>query len=102
MEELERIPDLSDEASRNEERFTQAAIASLRLSNKSVEAPDEDEQGNRYCLDCGDDIQPERVAAVQAVRCVVCQGRRERRAAMARKRGGVGMIHADFDGDDHV
>lgn len=53
------------------------------------EPPDEDNQGNRYCLDCGEIIPPERVQLVQAVRCVHCAGKRERR--QKHQSGGFGM-----------
>lgn len=49
-----------------------------------VEAPDEDNKGNRYCLDCGDTIPRARVEAVQAVRCVNCVVVRERGLRVAR------------------
>lgn len=46
--------------------------------NRRQEAPDQDESGNRFCLDCGDQINPQRVASINAVRCVDCAGLREK------------------------
>ena len=53
-----------------------------------MEPPDEDDQGNRYCLDCGEAIPQARVDAVQAVRCVGCAEVKERGRRLARMRGG--------------
>lgn len=47
--------------------------------NRPTETPDEDEDGNRFCLDCADQIQQERVESVNAVRCVDCADIRERK-----------------------
>ncbi len=68
--------DSFDAASHLEEMERQNSIARFRQTGPQ-EPPDEDAEG-RYCLDCGDVIPPARVAAVNAVRCVVCQTRRER------------------------
>lgn len=76
------VSDPNDMATELEEAHRQAAIAKARLAAK--EEADEDEFG-RYCLDCGDVIPPDRVAAVQAVRCVPCASAREKR-----KRLGIG------------
>ncbi len=46
------------------------------------EDPDEDAQGNRFCLDCAETIPPARVQAVQAVRCVHCATIREKKRKM--------------------
>lgn len=64
--------DPSDLASSIEEQQRAAALAAARSRSISTEAPDEDDQGNRYCLDCGETIPPARIAAVGAVRCVDC------------------------------
>jgi len=53
------------------------------------EDPDEDERGNRYCLDCAEIIPAERVAAVRAVRCVSCATKRERFRKLASQPGGA-------------
>ncbi|MGC9161900.1 TraR/DksA C4-type zinc finger protein [Acidithiobacillus sp.] len=86
----DRLTDISDVASRNEQMDLAMRLAARRMASRTREQPDEDEQGNRYCLDCGDDIPPERVRAVDAVRCVVCAGKRERLAKLSRQHGGAG------------
>ena len=43
-------------------------------NNRLKENPDFNEKGNRICLDCDIEIIIERVEAVDAVRCVTCQG----------------------------
>ncbi|WP_408645701.1 TraR/DksA C4-type zinc finger protein [Zobellella denitrificans] len=48
--------------------------------NRPQERPDQDAHG-RYCLACGIAIPPERVARVNAVRCVDCQHIREKQEA---------------------
>lgn len=57
-----------------------------------MEAPDEDDEGNRHCLDCGDTIPRARVEAVQAMRCVGCAGIKERGRRLARMRGTLPAI----------
>jgi len=69
-------PDLTDQASQIEERHRELALQ--RLRNQPQEEPDEDKDGNRYCLTCGEIIPEERVKAVQAVRCVHCASAREK------------------------
>ncbi|MGK9452800.1 TraR/DksA C4-type zinc finger protein [Acidithiobacillus caldus] len=78
--------DEGDIASQFEEAERAAAISRLRLGPQ--EDPDEDDRGNRYCLDCGEIIPPARVQAVQAVRCVDCASLLER----GKPRVGVGGI----------
>ena len=78
--------DEGDIASQFEEAERAAAISRLRLGPQ--EEPDEDDRGNRYCLDCGEIIPPARVQAVQAVRCVDCASLLER----GKPRVGVGGI----------
>lgn len=55
----------------------------------SLEKPDEDEEGNRFCLSCGIHIPPARVLSVGAVRCVSCQGKIEKQAKMYNTRGSI-------------
>lgn len=74
--------DIATEQSELEMAIFQAQRASTRS-----EQPDEDDAGNRYCLDCGDEIPAERVAAVQAVRCVYCAEIRERKSRFQGMRG---------------
>lgn len=79
------MADFADDAQRVTEREL-AVIMGNRA--KCAEEPDEDADG-RYCLSCGDLIPLERVAAVDAVRCIYCQQRIES-AARLKKRGGNG------------
>ncbi len=68
--------DFLDRASDQEERFRSASIK--QATTKATEQPDEDEHG-RYCLDCAIDIPQARIDAVNAVRCVKCQTKREKK-----------------------
>jgi len=68
--------DMADIAAEYEQRDRDLALARRRAV--PMEDPDEDSNGNRYCLDCGEIIPKARVAAVMAVRCVDCAGHRER------------------------
>ncbi|WP_312283551.1 TraR/DksA C4-type zinc finger protein [Candidatus Igneacidithiobacillus taiwanensis] len=74
--------DITTQQQEQEMRMALAQRASTRM-----EDPDEDEEGNRYCLDCADIIPPERVQAVGAVRCVHCAGKRERYDRLAKQPG---------------
>ncbi len=81
--------DEADMAAEAEEMERSLALQRLRVSS-GFEDPDEDERGNRYCLDCGEMIPPARVLAVQAVRCVECASRRERASGKSfQARGGI-------------
>lgn len=79
-----------DIAAEYEQRERDLALARLRVA--SVEEPDEDSNGNRYCLDCGEIIPKARVVVVMAVRCVDCAGRREK---MLRIHGAGGIVMVD-------
>ena len=77
------MPDEFDNAMAIEERnhafrLAEAARAA-RARLTPTEPPDEDAEGNRYCLDCGDSIPRARVESVNAVRCVACTALRENR-----------------------
>ena len=49
------------------------------LGAKAPVAPDSNHMG-RLCLDCGDEIEPERLKALPyVVRCIDCQTKKERR-----------------------
>lgn len=85
----ERLSDVSDIATRNEQADIAMRLEERRLAVLNQEAPDEDAKGNRFCLNCADDIPPERVQAVNAVRCVVCAGKRERLLKLGAQRGGA-------------
>ncbi|BCV65101.1 MULTISPECIES: TraR/DksA C4-type zinc finger protein [Shewanella] len=72
------MTELVDQAQDAEQKFREQAIA--RQLSRDVETPDIDEDGNRWCLDCGDQIAAERLAVNNsAVRCVPCQAAREPR-----------------------
>lgn len=77
--------DISDIAAEYEQRDRDMALARRRAV--PMEEPDEDGNGNRYCLDCGEIIPKARVAAVMAVRCVDCAGHREK---LLRIHGAIG------------
>lgn len=79
--------DEADVAAEFEERARADALVAQRAIVQ--EDPDQDEQGNRYCLDCGEQIPAARVAAVNAVRCVDCARLRER--GKPRNKGGAGI-----------
>jgi DnaK suppressor protein len=70
------MTDLFDRASEQEEFFRKVSIATA--TSRVQEEPDEDEHG-RWCLDCTQIIPPARVAAVNAVRCIHCQTKREKK-----------------------
>lgn len=70
------MADEADVANRMQESEMRLAMAQRATARR--EAPDEDDQGNRYCLDCGEIIPQERVQAIDAVRCVYCAEKRER------------------------
>ena len=77
------MPDEFDKAMAIEEhnhtlRLAEAARAA-RERLTPTEPPDEDAEGNRFCLDCGDSIPRARVESVNAVRCVACTVLRENR-----------------------
>ncbi|MDD3759767.1 MAG: TraR/DksA C4-type zinc finger protein [Acidithiobacillus sp.] len=69
--------DEADVAAHYEEAERHAALQRMLFSQQQ-EQPDEDAHG-RYCLDCAETIPPERVQAINAVRCVECARRREKR-----------------------
>ena len=90
----ERLSDVSDIATRNEQANIAMRLEERRLAMLHQEAPDEDASGNRYCLDCADDIPPARVQAVNAVRCVVCAEKRERLLKLRAQRGGAYLLQS--------
>jgi DnaK suppressor protein len=81
------MADEADLAAEQAER--EMALFQLQRAGARTEAPDEDDAGNRYCLDCGEIIPPERVAVVQAVRCVYCEEIREHKSRFHGTRGGI-------------
>ena len=93
-----RLADEADVGAKNTEEHLMEALARQRAALVPQEEPDEDAQGNRYCLDCADIIPSERVQAVEAVRCVTCAAKRERFIKLTQGRGGAGRIMND-EGD---
>ena len=91
IEPMESCADPLDQASKRELQQIEAVLADRRTALANRETPDEDDAGNRYCLDCAETIDPKRVAAVDAVRCVACATVRERQAG--RKWGKGGALH---------
>jgi DnaK suppressor protein len=65
-----------DRAYESEEHFRITSIKNVTL--RPLEEPDEDDHG-RWCLDCAQIIPHPRVAAVNAVRCIHCQTKREKK-----------------------
>ncbi|MHB8408405.1 MAG: TraR/DksA C4-type zinc finger protein [Acidiferrobacterales bacterium] len=74
------MPDLIDDASELEEIARVSALHRARTRLQTSEIPDEDDAGNRFCLDCGEAIPRARVNLVGAVRCVDCAKDLERAA----------------------
>lgn len=67
-----------DKAQELEQLFRDKALENQRKP-MPWEVPNEDESGNRYCLNCGIEIPQARLEVQpQAVRCVRCQSRKER------------------------
>ncbi len=66
------MPDLIDDASELEEITRVSALHLARTRFQTTEPADEDDAGNRFCLDCGEVIPRARVNLVDAVRCVDC------------------------------
>lgn len=84
--------DILDQAQANDELFRQAALHAHfagRKNNSDVESRPETGQhligaapvkSPSFCIDCDDEIEPERLEALPyAVRCVDCQTKKERR-----------------------
>ncbi|MGR2912344.1 MULTISPECIES: TraR/DksA C4-type zinc finger protein [Acidithiobacillus] len=89
IEPMESCADPLDQASKRELQQIEAVLADRRTALANRETPDEDDAGNRYCLDCAETIDPKRVAAVDAVRCVACATVRERQAGRKWGKGGA-------------
>ncbi|MDA0126501.1 TraR/DksA C4-type zinc finger protein [Vibrio sp. MarTm2] len=71
------MSDQLDQAQELEQLFRDKAL-NQQLMSRCAEQPDEDQDGNRYCLSCGATIPPKRIKAQpNAVRCVSCQSRKE-------------------------
>lgn len=75
------MTDQFDVAQAVEQEFRDRALAAQLT--RPMEQPDEDDEGNRYCLSCGVEIPPERLEVQPtAVRCVSCQTRKESASGM--------------------
>jgi DnaK suppressor protein len=68
--------DIADQAEHQEEMARNLVIK--QHQNRRKEQPEFDNDGNRVCLDCGDEISEKRIKAVGAVRCVYCQSTLEK------------------------
>jgi DnaK suppressor protein len=69
--------DIADQAEHQEEMARNLVIKSHQ--NRRKEQPEFDNDGNRICLECGDDISEKRIQAIDAVRCVFCQQKKEQK-----------------------
>lgn len=68
------MTDICDKAAEREEGWRSAGLAAVRQQAKPTEQPDEDGQGQRYCLSCAEVIASARLKAQpHAVRCTKCQ-----------------------------
>ena len=56
------MTDWIDDACQLEQEQRDRALRQL-MNNKVTETPDQDAAGNRYCLDCGEQIPNERLSA---------------------------------------
>ncbi|WP_031574059.1 MULTISPECIES: TraR/DksA C4-type zinc finger protein [Acidithiobacillus] len=92
MEEIdlsENLTDPADIAARNEMAHRISLIKQKQADLTPYEEPDEDDQGNRFCLECADKIPEERLLALpRAVRCVPCAERLEAMQRSFRRGGG--------------
>lgn len=75
------------------QRVTELAVIARLTAPSARRMPDEDADG-RYCLSCGDLIPLERVAAVDAVRCIYLQQRIE--SAMRLKKGAMDIAQFKY------
>ncbi len=93
MDQIDYGKDDADMALPLQEEFLNRGIALSQKSLQRTEEPDEDENGNRFCLDCGQEIPPARVQILDAVRCTHCASRKER---IARLYAG-GVVKTSYD-----
>lgn len=70
------MADIADQAEHQEEMARNMVIKSHQ--NRKKEMPEFDNEGNRICTDCGDEIDERRIKAIDAVRCVCCQSTLEK------------------------
>lgn len=72
--------DVFDRAQMREQKDRELAIQAALQSGRETERPDE-ENGIRYCLDCGEPIPNKRLEArPEAVRCVECKDIKDKRS----------------------
>ncbi len=76
------MPDEIDQAQHNDEFFRSQALSSHyeRLKNNAgLHCDSAGGTGSSECIDCGEQIEPNRLRAMPtAARCVACQSRHER------------------------
>jgi DnaK suppressor protein len=73
MDDLDRAEQLAQQQ-------RDLSINAALQSGIETEQPDEDEDGTRYCIDCGTVIPKERLAVrPESVRCVDCKQLKEER-----------------------
>lgn len=72
---LEKTADPSDMATQIQDRNNEQAWLRMRKSLAPQTHPDFD---GAHCLDCADDMPPERLAA-QRIRCTLCESKIEKR-----------------------
>jgi RNA polymerase-binding transcription factor DksA len=73
------MPDVVDQGQELAAVFVNTALANhkKRTRQKPKLTPFEVD-GERFCLECADDISPERIAACDAVHCLQCEERLQR------------------------
>lgn len=72
--------DVIDRAQKREQEDNRLALEAALINDVETEQPDE-ENGIRYCLDCGEPIPNKRLEArPDAVRCVECKDIKDKRS----------------------
>lgn len=71
-------PDVIDEANEKAQAFLDAAVEERRRAAAPERVPDENGVIDPDCEDCGEAIEPERLAMGRC-RCITCQTELERR-----------------------
>lgn len=72
--------DVIDRAQKREQEDNRLALKAALINDVETEQPDE-ENGIRYCLDCGEPIPNNRLEArPDAVRCVECKDIKDKRS----------------------
>lgn len=73
--------DLIDEANEKAQEFVDAAVEERRRAAAPERVPDENGVMDPACEDCGEDVEPERLAMGRC-RCFNCQTLHERRGRL--------------------